>query len=277
MDCESPNYSIKEVSEKTGVNPVTLRAWQRRYGLLNPQRTEKGHRLYSENDIEKIQRILSWLEKGVAIGKVRPLIEGTESRAGQESKDTEHDEIITSIMAALSDCNRAKLDRLLIQVMKEYPAEVFINRVVNMVEKQINQPTNPLSNIQASLWQSVLIERNLSLIAQSRKLSLKPCYLLSFDKTNSYKLWLKAWKLTDDGYSVTVMPELSGKLTALNSVFEKANVAKVVLYGNTSLNASDMTQLELLLTNLKQKTECDIKFAGDISRIHKDFITSCNA
>ena len=35
-------YSIGDVAERCGINPVTLRAWQRRYGLLKPQRSEGG-------------------------------------------------------------------------------------------------------------------------------------------------------------------------------------------------------------------------------------------
>ena len=42
---EEGSYPIREVSRLTGVNAVTLRAWQRRYGLVQPARTEKGHRL----------------------------------------------------------------------------------------------------------------------------------------------------------------------------------------------------------------------------------------
>ena len=40
----APLYPIREVSRLTGVNSVTLRAWERRYGLIRPQRTPKGHR-----------------------------------------------------------------------------------------------------------------------------------------------------------------------------------------------------------------------------------------
>ena len=36
---------IRTVSILTGVHSVTLRAWERRYGLITPQRTPKGHRL----------------------------------------------------------------------------------------------------------------------------------------------------------------------------------------------------------------------------------------
>ena len=52
-----PKYPIRDVSRLTGVNPVTLRAWQRRYGLVVPARTAKGHRLYSDEDIALIQQI----------------------------------------------------------------------------------------------------------------------------------------------------------------------------------------------------------------------------
>ncbi|WP_215201409.1 MerR family transcriptional regulator, partial [Escherichia coli] len=48
---------IREVTRLTGVHPVTLRAWERRYGLVVPQRTGKGHRLYSEEQVERIRRI----------------------------------------------------------------------------------------------------------------------------------------------------------------------------------------------------------------------------
>ena len=79
MACDEPLYSIREVSELTGIKPVTLRAWQRRYSLVQPQRTEKGHRLYLSSDIATIRKIQGWLAKGVSIGKVKPLLLGQPS------------------------------------------------------------------------------------------------------------------------------------------------------------------------------------------------------
>jgi predicted site-specific integrase-resolvase len=60
-------YPIGTVSEITGVNAVTLRAWERRYGLIKPERTPKGHRLYSKTDVDKIQHILEQLGRGIAM------------------------------------------------------------------------------------------------------------------------------------------------------------------------------------------------------------------
>src|SRR5690606_39868553 len=68
-------FPIREVVRLTGVNPVTLRAWERRYGLIQPLRTEGGHRLYSQADVEAIRSIITWTERGVAVSKGAQLLE----------------------------------------------------------------------------------------------------------------------------------------------------------------------------------------------------------
>ena len=54
MPLRRRDHPIREVSRLTGVNAVTLRAWQRRYGLVQPAPYREGHRLYSEQDIRQI-------------------------------------------------------------------------------------------------------------------------------------------------------------------------------------------------------------------------------
>ena len=56
-------YSIRQLSEISGVNAVTIRAWERRYGLLKPSRTTKGHRFYDDADIDMVRNILNWLDR----------------------------------------------------------------------------------------------------------------------------------------------------------------------------------------------------------------------
>jgi DNA-binding transcriptional MerR regulator/methylmalonyl-CoA mutase cobalamin-binding subunit len=67
--------SIKSVCAMTGLNPVTLRAWERRYGLIEPQRTAGGHRLYTQNDVERILRALALTRDGLAIGQVKEALD----------------------------------------------------------------------------------------------------------------------------------------------------------------------------------------------------------
>lgn len=62
-------FPIRILSEKTGVAPTTLRAWERRYGLLKPERTPKGHRLYNRQDVQKVMQVVSLLEQNYTISK----------------------------------------------------------------------------------------------------------------------------------------------------------------------------------------------------------------
>ena len=61
---DEAKYNIKSVSQRTGVAPVTLRAWERRYQILVPKRAENGYRLYSERDLA----LLTWLKHQVDSG-----------------------------------------------------------------------------------------------------------------------------------------------------------------------------------------------------------------
>lgn len=67
-------FSIGAVSEQTGVHSVTLRAWERRYGLLQPSRTPKGHRLYSQQDIHRVKQVLRLLEQGIPVSRAQEIL-----------------------------------------------------------------------------------------------------------------------------------------------------------------------------------------------------------
>jgi DNA-binding transcriptional MerR regulator len=60
-------YNLKAVINEVGMNPVTLRAWERRYDLLKPKRTPGGHRLYSRQDIEMLKWLIERQVEGLSI------------------------------------------------------------------------------------------------------------------------------------------------------------------------------------------------------------------
>ncbi|HYW07061.1 MAG TPA: MerR family transcriptional regulator [Longimicrobium sp.] len=75
-------YRIKRVASLTGINPATLRAWERRYQLLTPLRSPAGYRLYSDADVATLARIKRLIDEGWAIGEaITRVRESTESRA----------------------------------------------------------------------------------------------------------------------------------------------------------------------------------------------------
>ena len=94
-DATSPDLlPMREVVSLTGINPVTLRAWERRHGLIRPQRTEGGHRLYTPGDVQRIRDILHWTGNGLPISKVGELLAQQRDSgfpsSGLEADDFEH-------------------------------------------------------------------------------------------------------------------------------------------------------------------------------------------
>lgn len=65
-----PIFTIKAVQSRTGIKPVTLRAWERRYDLLSPVRMPNGYRLYSERDIQLLLWVQRKLDSGISISQV---------------------------------------------------------------------------------------------------------------------------------------------------------------------------------------------------------------
>lgn len=103
---------IRTISRLTGVNPVTLRAWERRYGLFRPVRTAKGHRLYTHGDVELIRRVVALVERGVPVSQVRTLIESEERVAAAAPPAGPWPGYLERLAAATARFDDAELDRV---------------------------------------------------------------------------------------------------------------------------------------------------------------------
>src|SRR5471030_3425420 len=126
-------FPIREVSRLTGVNPVTLRAWERRYGLIQPARTESGHRLYSRTDIETVNRILDWIERGVAVSKVGKILARDDQQADvvrAERDSIEDTQWQTRLRQAISAFDDRALEHLYSQLSATYPPSVAFQDIL---------------------------------------------------------------------------------------------------------------------------------------------------
>lgn len=82
----APHFTIKAMQSRTGIKPVTLRAWERRYGLLEPARLKNGYRLYSERDVQLLLWVKNRLDLGMSISQV--VEQFNEMRATDEWPDS---------------------------------------------------------------------------------------------------------------------------------------------------------------------------------------------
>ncbi len=62
-----PMYRIGAVARLTGISPITIRAWERRYGMVKPHRGDSGNRLYSREDIARLALIKRLVDAGNAV------------------------------------------------------------------------------------------------------------------------------------------------------------------------------------------------------------------
>ncbi len=68
-DDSIPTFNLKAVIRETGLKPDTLRAWERRYGLPEPNRSSGGHRLYSQRDIRVLKWLIARQNEGMSISR----------------------------------------------------------------------------------------------------------------------------------------------------------------------------------------------------------------
>ncbi|MBX3703001.1 MAG: MerR family transcriptional regulator [Steroidobacteraceae bacterium] len=120
---------IRTLSSLTGVNAVTLRAWERRYGLIRPARTPKGHRLYTHQHVERIRRVLALVERGVPISRVRDLLD-VEPAAESPAAGDRWLQDIERMAAAIARFDEQDLDRIYDESLSVHPVEQVTRRLL---------------------------------------------------------------------------------------------------------------------------------------------------
>lgn len=124
MTTQDAAFSITELGEKTGVNPITLRAWERRYGLLRPQRNDRGYRVYAASDYARVMNVLGWIEKGVTIGRIKPLLESNQSSFEVDAED----ESLALAQGYLERGDLRGLERVYETWLRSYPQAHIISQ-----------------------------------------------------------------------------------------------------------------------------------------------------
>lgn len=130
-------HSIGTVSDVTGVNPITLRAWQRRYGLVQPKRTPKGHRLYTDDDIARIKEILFWLDKGVPIGKVSGYLQH-KKQPKSAFDEPDYSQYQERAIDTVQTFDQNKLEAYMDEMFSLYPLDVISQKIYPKVLAALN-------------------------------------------------------------------------------------------------------------------------------------------
>jgi len=234
-------YPIRTVSEVTGVNAITLRAWERRYGLFKPERTPKGHRLYSQQDILRIQQVLQLLEKGVSIGRVSNALKNEteledladitmQSNSGKtlnkNSRNKDNDNELTKqfkeapsedqwktysekLLDAVNTYDLEQLERLHHEIFSLYPLEIISRSLLRPVLTDLRNQAEQLQSLSGNYhfyWQ-FLQQRIGGLFLKSTLQNRgKKILLMAYgDSKANVELMLFGLPLLTHGYRVVVL------------------------------------------------------------------------
>lgn len=259
---------IREVARQTGVNAVTLRAWERRYGLIQPHRTPKGHRLYTPANVEQIHTIVSWLERGVAVGQVRDLL--GRPRLVAPSDATPWNTWSEKLLTGLLRFDSTSVDAVYNQAMASFPVPAVCEHLLEPALAHLQRRWDgnfgdEVERVFAYTWLRCKLAARLY---QNNYLATGDAVVLAnLSQTQCEPgAWLLAIMLSHAGHRIELL-EWSVPAAELGLIINQQRVRALILYSGQALQA---VQLRRELLSLMQKTNCAVYCAGPAALIHHE-------
>ena len=144
-------YPIRAVAKQTGISIDTLRAWEKRYQVVLPQRDERG-RLYTEADVQRLSLLNAAVEKGHAIGRVAALNNKelqalvispaavTKVQASQAAEPAEATRpVLRPVMEAIERLDYAEAERELALLAAVLPPRELVHSVALPLMRQVGE------------------------------------------------------------------------------------------------------------------------------------------
>lgn len=266
-------FPIREVSRLTGINPVTLRAWERRYGLIQPTRTESGHRLYSQADIDEVRSILGWIERGVAVSKVGKIIARSQSLKPQlesprdPASQDDYKQWQLQLRRAVRGFDERRLDQVYGQVFSNYPLVVAFQDIFLPVWQDLRSTQEAFGHLSEWLFLDgflrgrVLQRLQLSADQQETRVVLAAIP----GHCRELELLVTALLLGGSEIGVTVLG-LGQPVEELSLVCERMRPQALVLFSNHP-PAQDLPKR---LARLALALECPLLLAGEAADLAHD-------
>jgi len=134
-------FPIRTVSELTGVNSITLRAWESRHGLIEPIRKASGHRLYTQEHIDLINRVVGLLDRGMRIGQVKAeIVSGSDSDSSTvDDRQNNWRRYINSMISGIIRFDEHALERTYGDALSHYPVRSVTEKLLAPVLKELGE------------------------------------------------------------------------------------------------------------------------------------------
>lgn len=146
-------YQIKMVSDMLGIPKNTLIAWERRYQIVDPERTGSGYRVYSDADIARLRRVQGLLDQGYKVGEAcRIVLEEKVHLLPQTDRPEEASSVHDTDRAALAAL-KDELQEHLLAFDREGADHVVARLVMVPFEQAIDEVYFPLLREVGQQWE----------------------------------------------------------------------------------------------------------------------------
>ncbi|MCZ0702779.1 methanogenic corrinoid protein MtbC1 [Natronobacillus azotifigens] len=121
-------YGIKKVAELTGMSPITLRAWEQRYGVIIPNRTEGGARVYQQEDLDDLLWVIHQKQaKKITVKQAMELLRKQKAKPLSETIDYRY--FIDTIFDFLTSYDIRNATKLTNQLFTIHDAEAIFHHI----------------------------------------------------------------------------------------------------------------------------------------------------
>lgn len=132
-------YPIKVVSQMTGLSVHVIRAWEKRYNVVEPDRTDTNRRLYSEKDIEKLKLLNDAVHSGHNISGIAKLSNEELHTVLKDKKSSQDSLMISKDAVVNGEFNFHSLINSAIEAIKAYDDETLETLLLKS-SSQVSQP-----------------------------------------------------------------------------------------------------------------------------------------
>ena len=128
---------IGELAKRAGVSPELLRAWERRYGLLAPARSDGGFRLYAVDDVARIRRMRELIAGGVSAAEAASIARGAATAAARTESVTLPTELTEELATALYALDETAAHAVIDRLLGAVTLETFVSGVALPILKEV--------------------------------------------------------------------------------------------------------------------------------------------
>jgi len=247
-------YSIKDLERFTGIKAHTIRIWEKRYGIVDPSRTESNIRWYNDEDLKKLLNVSILNRHGYKISRIASLTKKQINQKIMEVLKPESDYLsqIESLVISMIDLNEDGFNRVLNQSFSKIGFEETVYYVIYPFFEKIGL-----------LWQTGTInpaqEHFISnLIRMKLCMAIESLPAVTNPKAKKMVLFLPKWELHEIGlltyYFIAKKAGIKvfylGQIVPFQDLVSVGNAVEVDILGTYFVSAISKEEMQDYLKNL---------------------------